>query len=71
VIVLQANVVGSSRWVTFRRATTDREGLFSAAYRFNSTTRTTGYRFRAVVPSQDGYPWVQGHSKPVRVRVNR
>jgi hypothetical protein len=69
VIVLQANVVGSSRWVTFRRATTDREGLFSAAYRFNSTTRTTGYRFRAVVPSQDGYPWVQGHSRSVKVTV--
>jgi hypothetical protein len=69
VVVLQANVLGSRRWITFRKATSGHKGVFKASYRFTSTTRATSYRFRAVVPTQAGYPWAQGHSKPVRVRV--
>lgn len=69
VVVLQANIVGSKRWITFRKATANNKGVFRAAYHFTSTTRATSYRFRAVVPNQAGYPWVQGHSKPVLVRV--
>jgi hypothetical protein len=69
VVVLQANVPGSKRWITFRKATTGPKGGFRSGYRFTSTTQTTIYRFRALVPVQAGYPWVQGHSKPVRVRV--
>jgi hypothetical protein len=71
VVILQANVVGSKRWITFRRATTDAHGYFSSGYRFHSTTHKTEYRFRAVVPRQDHYPYVEGHSKPVRVEVSR
>jgi hypothetical protein len=70
VVVMQANVVGSKRWITFRKATTNHRAIFKAAYHFTATTHTTKYRFRAVVPTQAGYPWVQGHSKPVRVLVN-
>jgi hypothetical protein len=69
VVVLQANVVGSKRWITFRRASTDANGNFGAGYRFHSTSRKTDYRFRAVVPTQDHYPYVEGHSKPVTVLV--
>jgi hypothetical protein len=69
VVVLQANVVGSKRWITFRRASTDANGDFGAGYRFHSTSRKTDYRFRAVVPTQDHYPYVEGHSKPVTVLV--
>jgi hypothetical protein len=69
VVVLQANVVGSKRWITFRRSTTDGEGHFGAGYRFHSTTRKTAYRFRAIVPRQDHYPYVEGHSEPVSVLV--
>jgi hypothetical protein len=69
VVILQAGVVGSKRWITFRRASTDRHGDFRSGYRFHSTTRTTDYRFRAVVPEQDHYPFVEGHSKPVKVLV--
>jgi hypothetical protein len=69
VVVLQASLLGAQRWITFRKATTDHKGIFRAAYRFASTTRTTAYQFRAVVPRQAGYPWVQGHSEPVRVLV--
>jgi hypothetical protein len=69
VVVLQANVVGSKRWITFRRAATGPKGNFGAAYRFHATTRKTHYRFRAVVPTQDHYPYVEGHSEPVTVTV--
>lgn len=69
ILILQANVLGSHRWITFRRATTDRRGRFTSSYLFRSTMQKTTYRFRAVVPTQAGYPWVQGHSKPVSVRV--
>jgi hypothetical protein len=70
VVVLQANVVGSKRWITFRRATSGAHGDFQTGYRFNSTTRKTKYRFRAIMPRQDGYPWVEGHSMPVEVLVH-
>jgi hypothetical protein len=69
VVILQANVVGSKRWITFQRSDTDAHGHFSSGYRFHSTTRKTDYRFRAVVPRQDHYPYVEGHSKPVVVVV--
>jgi hypothetical protein len=69
VVVLQANPPKSKRWITFRRATTDSNGRFQSHYRFNSTTRTTNYRFRAILPIQAGYPWLEGTSGPVKVQV--
>jgi ribosomal protein L35 len=69
VVVLQASTAGSKRWITFRKATANGKAVFHAAYRFHSTTRRTHYRFRALVPRQAGYPWVQGHSKPAEVLV--
>jgi len=69
VVVLQASALHSSRWYTFRRATTNESGVFRARYRFDATTATTVYRIRAVVPRQRGYPWEVGHSKPALVEV--
>lgn len=69
VVVLQAGVTGSKRWLTFRRATTGPRGGFRATYQFVATRRKTRYRFRAVVPRQSGYPWAGGQSDPVRVLV--
>ena len=69
VVVLQANVLGSKEWITFRRATTNAQGDFQSAYRFTSTTRTTTYRFRVLAPKQTGYPWVSGQSAPASVLV--
>jgi hypothetical protein len=69
VVVLQANVKGSSRWITFRKATSVKGGVFKAAYHFTQTGKPTVYRFRAIVPAQAGYPWAQGHSKAVEVQV--
>jgi hypothetical protein len=71
VVVLQANVPGSHRWITFRKATTGPRGGFKAKYHFSSTTRKITYRFRALVPRQAGYPWDQGASKSVPVVVAR
>jgi hypothetical protein len=69
VVILQANVVGSKRWITFRKAVSGAKGNFGASYEFHSTTRKTHYRFRAIVPTQDHYPYVEGHSKPASVTV--
>jgi len=69
VVVLQANTPGSKRWITFRRATSKADGSFETGYRFTSTTRRTRYRFRAVIPRQAGYPWLEGRSKPAKVLV--
>jgi len=69
IVVLQANVVGSKRWITFRKASTDGKGAFKASYKFKSTTRRVRYRFRAVVPRQDDYPYVGGASRPASVVV--
>jgi hypothetical protein len=71
VVVLQAGVPGSRRWITFRKATTRRRGHFKATYHFTSTTRRITYRFRALVPRQAGYPWNQGASRPAKVTVVR
>jgi hypothetical protein len=71
VVVLQAGVPGSRRWITFRKATTGERGRFKASYHFTSTTRRITYRFRALVPRQAGYPWIQGASKPASVTVSR
>jgi hypothetical protein len=69
VVVLQANVKGSRRWITFRKATSGKGGVFAAAYHFTQTARRTVYRFRAIVPQQAGYPWAEGHSEAVEVTV--
>jgi hypothetical protein len=69
VIVLQASALHSRRWYTFRRATTNRDGVYRSRYRFGATTKAVTYRIRAVVPRQHGYPWEVGHSKPALVEV--
>ena len=69
VAVIQANAPGSKRWITFRRAVTSASGAFRANYRFSATTHRTRYRFRAVVPAQAGYPWLEGTSRAARVLV--
>jgi hypothetical protein len=69
VVVLQAASLHGSRWLTFRRATTGPQGGFRSGYRFGSTSSTTTYRIRAVVPRQAGYPYEPGHSTPKRIKV--
>jgi len=68
-VSLQAKVNG--KWKTF--ATTRlRNGRFTYAYRFQRTTITSVYQFRARVlndGSNDPWPFASGHSKTARVKV--
>lgn len=57
------------RWVEVRNGRTNARGTYRARYRFHATTGRRRYRFRAVVPSQRGYPYERGHSRVRRVTV--
>jgi hypothetical protein len=62
-------VIVRGRWRTFDTTRADAEGRWKLGYRFTATRRLTAYRFRAVVPTDEGYPWARGHSRAVRVVV--
>jgi hypothetical protein len=64
IVVLQARYPGKEqRWKTFQKARTDERGRFTAPYRFLATFVTTTYGMRALVPKQNGYPFLAGHSR--------
>jgi hypothetical protein len=67
VIVLQAKV--GKGWLAFHRYRTRNDGHFELAYRFNRTTRPTNYEMRAQVRETTGYPYLQGNSDPLVLRV--
>ena len=69
VVVLQASAPGSERWLTIRKAITDKSGEWVSGYRFDHTTIPTTYLFRALLPAQANYPYEEGASRPVKVRV--
>lgn len=56
-------------WVEVRNGRTNADGIYRARYRFHATTGRRRYRFRAVVPSQRGYPYERGRSRVRRVTV--
>jgi hypothetical protein len=62
-------VVVRGRWRTFDTTRADVQGRWTLRYRFTATKRLTAYRFRAVIPTDEGYPWATGHSRAVRVLV--
>jgi hypothetical protein len=68
-VALQAKV--GRRFRTFRqvRVTAASTGRFATRYRFTATTRTTRYRFRAVVLKQAGLPYETGSSRVATVVV--
>ena len=69
IVVLQARGPGGP-FRTFQSVRTKRKGgRFSAHYRFSRTTRTTGFRFRALVRRQIGYAYSTGSSPVRRVTV--
>jgi hypothetical protein len=57
------------RWVEVRNGRTNADGIYRSRYRFHATTGRHRYKFRAVVPSQHGYPYLRGHSRVRRVTV--
>ena len=56
------------RWLTFASPTL-RHGKFSASYRFTRTFSTSTYRFRAVLRTDEDFPYAAGKSREIRVRV--
>lgn len=67
VIVLQAR--RGKGWIAFRRYRTRGGGKFSLVYRFHNTTRPTQYVMRAQVRQTTGYPYLQGNSDRLSLRV--
>jgi hypothetical protein len=62
-------VVVRGRWRTFDTTHADSTGRWSLRYRFTATRRPTAYRFRAVIPAEQTFPWATGRSSAVRVLV--
>ncbi|MGH2975283.1 MAG: hypothetical protein ACRDLL_10510 [Solirubrobacterales bacterium] len=67
VIVLQ--VKSGKGWRAFRRYRTRADGRFTVRYRFTRTTTPTSYVMRAQVREQVGYPYLQGNSRSLPLRV--
>jgi hypothetical protein len=63
-------VVVRGRWRTFDTTRADSDGRWRLRYRFTATRRLTAYRFRAVVPTEQSFPWATGRSQAVRVLVS-
>ena len=57
------------RWIELRSGRANARGVYRARYRFHATTGRQRYAFRAVVPSQRGYPYRPGHSRVRHVTV--
>ncbi len=67
VIVLQ--VRNGKGWLAFRRYRTRNDGHYELAYKFNRTGRPTTYEMRAQVRQTTGYPYEQGNSDPLLLKV--
>lgn len=67
VVVLQARL--GKGWIAFRRYRTRDGGHFALTYRFHSTMRPTTYVMRAQVRQTTGYPYLQGNSDRLKMRV--
>jgi hypothetical protein len=67
VIVLQ--VRSGKGWLAFRRYRTRNDGHYELAYKFNRTTSPTTYEMRAQVRQTTGYPYEQGNSDPLLLKV--
>jgi hypothetical protein len=68
--LVNLQVVVDGRWHTFATVRSSRSGRFRYGYRFKRTFGRVTYRFRALSRYEAAYPFVAGHSKTVRVRVN-
>jgi hypothetical protein len=62
-------VVVRGRWRTFATTRADAQGRWKLSYRFTATNRLAVYRFRAVIPTEQSFPWATGRSRAVRVFV--
>jgi hypothetical protein len=68
--LVNLQVVVDGRWHTFATVRSSKKGAFKYRYRFKRTYGRVTYRFRAMSRFEAAYPFVAGHSKTVRIRVN-
>ena len=68
-VAIEAGAPHSHIWYPAGEATTNRHGRYHFSYRFDGTSATTVYGFRAKTSHQSGYSWAPGHSKSVLVKV--
>jgi hypothetical protein len=68
--LVNLQVLVDGRWHTFATVRSSKSGKFRYGYRFKRTYGRMTYRFRALSRYEAAYPFVAGHSKTVRVRVN-
>jgi hypothetical protein len=66
---VRVQAASGRHWIDVRSGRTGARGVYRARYRFHATTGRRIYRFRAVVPKQDGYPYEAGSSKVRRAVV--
>jgi hypothetical protein len=68
--LVNLQVVVDGRWHTFATVRSTKHGAFKYRYRFTRSYGRVTYRFRALSRYEAAYPFIAGHSKTVRVRVN-
>jgi 5-hydroxyisourate hydrolase-like protein (transthyretin family) len=66
-VTLQARV--GRKWRTFKQLRTDSDGRFRGKYKFTQTVGRVRYVFRALVKSQNGYPYEPGASRKRKLIV--
>jgi hypothetical protein len=67
--LLEMQAFFRARWRTFSTLRTDALGRWRFRYRFGATLGRVTYRFRARLPGEGDYPFVDGTSRVVRVVV--
>lgn len=67
--LLELQVKIRGRWRTFATTRTSRTGRWRYDYRFDGTHSRVIYRFRARIPREEGYPFMTGGSRTIRVAV--
>ncbi len=68
IVKVQAKL-GKARWQVFRTDRTDADCRFAARYKLRATKDARRYRFRALVPQAEGYPYERGTSRSFKVKL--
>ena len=68
-VLVDLQVKLGKKWRTFAVARTQRNGRYSFRYRFRNTYRTTTFKFRARARRDSRYPYLDGYSRIVKVKV--
>lgn len=67
---LQVKIAPGEPWDNFGQDPhADASGRWQKRYKFSRIARTVTLRFRAVIPSEIGYPYTEGRSRTIAVKV--